>query len=100
MSRPSHYPHEGGARPSIFVDSGSGQQRQSFAPHGFGAPSSGSGAAARLQAKRQELEGLLMLKEQSARLARDVEKLGDNVDALVEGGEGVLRESEENVAVC
>ncbi|PWN35905.1 uncharacterized protein FA14DRAFT_160874 [Meira miltonrushii] len=83
MSRQSYYPqNELNSRPSIFI--ADSQQRQSFVP-GQG----GGSASARLQAKRQELEGLLMLKEKSARLARDIEKLGDNVDALVEGGEAV-----------
>ena len=82
MSRQSYYPqHELNSRPSIFI--ADPLQRQSFA-----SGQSGGSASARLQSKRQELEGLLMLKEQSARLARDIEKLGDNVDALVEGGEG------------
>lgn len=84
MSRQSYYPQpEMSSRPSIFI--ADSQQRQSFAPGGGGG---GGSASARLQSKRQELEGLIMLKEQSARLARDIEKLGDNVDALVEGGEG------------
>lgn len=47
-----------------------------------------SSSSARLQAKRQELDGLTVLKEQSARLAKDIEALGDNVDELVQGGEG------------
>ena len=51
-------------------------------------PAMGSSGQARLQAKRQELEGLLMLKEQSARLAKDVERLSQGVDQLVDGGEG------------
>lgn len=59
---------------------------------GGGVASQGSapivGSAARVAAKRQELEGLRMLKEQSARLAKDIDKLGDNVDQLVVGGEG------------
>lgn len=84
MSRQSYYPqNEINSRPSIFI--ADSQQRQSFAP---GAGTGGGSASARLQSKRQELEGLLMLKEQSARLAKDIEKLGDNVDSLVEGGEG------------
>jgi hypothetical protein len=48
----------------------------------------GTSGNARLQAKRQELEGLQILKEQSARLAKDVEKLSLNIDQLVDGGEG------------
>jgi DASH complex subunit DAD2 len=52
------------------------------------AQTGGSSGAARLQAKRQELEGLQILKEQSARLAKDVERLSQGVDQLVDGGEG------------
>lgn len=48
----------------------------------------GSSGQARLQAKRQELEALQILREQSARLANEVEKLSQGVDQLVDGGEG------------
>ncbi|PWN41764.1 hypothetical protein IE81DRAFT_158946 [Ceraceosorus guamensis] len=48
-----------------------------------------TGAAARLAAKQAELAGLRQLKEQSARLARDVQALGDGVDSLVNGGDAV-----------
>ncbi|PWN99862.1 hypothetical protein FA09DRAFT_328637 [Tilletiopsis washingtonensis] len=48
-----------------------------------------TGAAARLAAKQAELEGLRQLREQSARLARDVEALGDGIDQLVGGGDAV-----------
>lgn len=72
MSRPSRAAGHDEGRMSLFP----------------GGTSSSGTPASRLQAKRQELEGLLQLKEQSARLARDVEVLGDNVDELVEGGEG------------
>lgn len=59
--------------------------RQSTVSTGMQGHSSGQ---SRLQAKRQELEGLQILKEQSARLARDIETLSQGVDQLVEGGEG------------
>ncbi|KDN37014.1 hypothetical protein K437DRAFT_282081 [Tilletiaria anomala UBC 951] len=49
------------------------------------APSSTT--AQRLAAKHAELDGLRVLKEQSSRLAREIEKLGDRVDGLVEGGD-------------
>ena len=50
--------------------------------------STGSTAAMqRLSAKQAELEGLRVLKEQTARLTKDIEKLGDTVDSLVDGGE-------------
>lgn len=71
MSRPSHVP------PS--------SARQSTMSMGTQAPSSGQ---SRLQAKRQELEGLQKLKEQSARLAKDLERLSMGVHQLVNGGEG------------
>jgi hypothetical protein len=48
----------------------------------------GNAGASRLQSKRQELEGLQILKEQSARLAKDVERLSQGVNQLVDGGEG------------
>jgi hypothetical protein len=76
MSRPTLFAGQDAraTRPSIFVDH---------------VGSSGAGSSgARLQAKRLELEGLTLLKEQSARLAKDIEVLGDNVDELVQGGEG------------
>lgn len=91
-------PHDAGsgasARQSIFPTAmGGGAGGNAYGPSSTSASSSSgqSAAARRLQAKRQELEGLLLLREQSARLARDVDKLGNNVDALVEGGEGEWR---------
>lgn len=71
MSRPSHMP------PS--------SARQSTMSVGTQPPSSGQ---SRLQAKKQELEGLVKLREQSARLAKDLERLSMGVDQLVDGGEG------------
>ncbi|UZJ54997.1 hypothetical protein CBS101457_004317 [Exobasidium rhododendri] len=71
------------ARPSHLTQSTS---RPSTISAGQQGSSSG---ASRLQAKRQELEGLQILKEQSARLAKDVEKLSQGVDQLVGGGEAV-----------
>jgi DASH complex subunit DAD2 len=61
--------------------------RQSSVSTGMQGPSSGQ---SRLQAKRQELEGLQILKEQSARLAKDVETLSQGIDQLIDGGEGEI----------
>lgn len=68
------------SRPSTFTS------RMSYAP---GVSHAGSGSTgARIAAKEAELEGLRALREQSARLAKDMERLGDGVDTLVEGGDG------------
>lgn len=56
-------------------------------PGGMGA-GTGTGAQARLAAKQAELEGLRALRDQSARLAREMARLGERVDVLVDGGDG------------
>lgn len=41
----------------------------------------------RIAAKQSELQALQDLRAESARLAQEMAKLGDNVDTLAEGGE-------------
>ncbi len=72
------------SRPSVYYPASS---LSSTGGSSGGGPASAA-AAANLAAKQAELEGLRVLKEQSARLAGDVEKLGEQVDGLVQGGDG------------
>lgn len=46
-----------------------------------------TGAAARLANKQKELQGLKLLREHSNKMADDIEKLADQVDLLVKGGD-------------
>jgi diacylglycerol kinase family enzyme len=43
---------------------------------------------ARLANKQAELEGLRALKEQSARLVKELERLAEKVDVMADGGDG------------
>ncbi|EPQ31844.1 uncharacterized protein PFL1_00043 [Pseudozyma flocculosa PF-1] len=67
--------------------------RQSLYPGAsvMGGPGGGGGASsqAKLQAKQAELEGLRALRDLSARMAREMERLADQTDTLVEGGDAV-----------
>lgn len=80
MSRPStmyaDQPHP--TRSSLFPGAGPGSSSST----------SGSGAStSRLQAKQQELEGLKELREYSARLVRELETMGQGLEAIKKGEE-------------
>lgn len=45
-------------------------------------------AAQRIAAKQAELQALQALRNESARLAQEMNKLSDHVDTLAQGGEG------------
>lgn len=69
------------SRPSMYYPSASA------ASSGTSNSSASSSAAARLAGKQAELEGLRVLKEQSTRLSKEIEKLAGRVDDLVDGGD-------------
>lgn len=46
------------------------------------------GPAQRIAAKQAELDALLVLRDESARLAREMHALSERVDALASGGQG------------
>lgn len=52
----------------------------------FGGPSS-SANQARLISKQAELEGLRALKDQSARMVKELERLAEKVDIMADGGD-------------
>lgn len=52
----------------------------------FGGPSS-SANQARLVSKQAELEGLRALKDQSARMVKELERLAEKVDIMADGGD-------------
>lgn len=66
------------ARPSIYAPQAS-------------AASTTSGSYSRLQAKQEELEGLKQLKEYSAKLVKELEKMGEGLDGIRKGGESECR---------
>lgn len=47
----------------------------------------GPSPSARLQAKQEELEGLKQLKEYSARLVKELERMGEGLEGVKKGGE-------------
>ena len=80
------------ARSSAMMGPG-GPGRQSMYPQAnnpanimFGGPSS-SANQARLISKQAELEGLRALKEQSARMVKELERLAEKVDIMADGGD-------------
>ncbi|SNX81951.1 uncharacterized protein MEPE_00656 [Melanopsichium pennsylvanicum] len=54
----------------------------------FGGPSS-SANHARLISKQAELEGLRALKDQSARMVKELERLAEKVDIMADGGDSI-----------
>lgn len=52
----------------------------------FGGPSS-SANQARLVSKQAELEGLRALKDQSAKMVKELERLAETVDQMADGGD-------------
>lgn len=79
-------------RPSAMMGPG-GAGRQSMYPQAnnpanimFGGPSS-SANQARLVSKQAELEGLRALKDQSARMVKELERLAEKVDIMADGGD-------------
>ncbi|CAO1627352.1 unnamed protein product [Parajaminaea phylloscopi] len=55
------------------------------------ASSSSSSLAARLAAKQAELEGLRQLRDYSALLVKELDKMGDGLDEIRNGGESVAQ---------
>lgn len=80
MSRPSQFSQSGEAA-SIYAPHPQFRNNQPPQPPPL------TGAAARLAAKQKELEGLKVLREHSKKMADDIEKLADQVDMLVQGGD-------------
>ncbi|SJX60671.1 uncharacterized protein SRS1_11899 [Sporisorium reilianum f. sp. reilianum] len=81
-------------RPSAMMGPG-GAGRQSMYPQPsnpasimFGGPSS-SANQARLISKQAELEGLRALKDQSARMVKELERLAEKVDIMADGGDSI-----------
>ncbi|CDS00630.1 hypothetical protein [Sporisorium scitamineum] len=81
-------------RPSAMMGPG-GAGRQSMYPQTnnpanimFGGPSS-SANQARLISKQAELEGLRALKDQSARMVKELERLAEKVDIMADGGDSI-----------
>lgn len=79
-------------RPSTMMGP-AGAGRQSMHPQAnnpanmmFGGPSS-SANQARLVSKQAELEGLRALKDQSARMVKELERLAEKVDIMADGGD-------------
>ncbi|KAJ1030084.1 hypothetical protein NDA16_000997 [Ustilago loliicola] len=82
------------ARQSSMMGPG-GAGRQSMYPQAnnpanimFGGPSS-SANQARLISKQAELEGLRALKDQSAKMVKELERLAEKVDIMADGGDSI-----------
>ncbi|SPC63677.1 uncharacterized protein UHOD_00962 [Ustilago sp. UG-2017b] len=82
------------ARQSSMMGPG-GAGRQSMYPQSnnsanimFGGPSS-SANQARLISKQAELEGLRALKDQSAKMVKELERLAEKVDIMADGGDSI-----------
>lgn len=54
----------------------------------YSGQSMSSANQARLASKQAELEGLRALKEQSARMVKELERLAEKVDIMADGGDG------------
>lgn len=73
----------GAARQSMYP-----QSATSSASSMYSGQSMSSANQARLASKQAELEGLRALKEQSARMVKELEKLAEKVDIMADGGDG------------
>ncbi|GAC73861.1 hypothetical protein PANT_9c00337 [Moesziomyces antarcticus T-34] len=79
------------ARSSSIAGPGAGRQSmypQANANMMFGGPSS-SANQARLVSKQAELEGLRALKDQSAKMVKELERLAETVDQMADGGDSI-----------
>ncbi|SPO20301.1 uncharacterized protein UTRI_00700_B [Ustilago trichophora] len=82
-------------RPSAMMGPGGAGRQSMYPPQSnnpanimFGGPSS-SANQARLISKQAELEGLRALKDQSARMVKELERLAEKVDIMADGGDSI-----------
>lgn len=75
------------SRPSTIYADQPHPTRSSLFPGGGSSSSSSGASTSRLQAKQQELEGLKELREYSARLVRELETMGQGLEAIKKGEE-------------